>query len=250
MGTKTGVSMKSFQKYYKRVLSTASLSIAIAFSANMANAASLSVFSDRTSFNAVSGPTVTEDFTYTHHIGLKSDVLNQYTNENGVTPGDIEAGVTFSRVTPRTSEGYSLIINAGGGFNLGGWLHSYRSTGTSALNIAFDNPVYAFGFDTKAPYMGTGFDMTVNFGSEPSVSFNTSLGSGTALQFFGYVSGLSAITSVTILATGDDRNNFALDDFSFSTVSVVPLPAALPLYSAGLAVMGIVGWRRNRKVSA
>jgi fibronectin-binding autotransporter adhesin len=30
-------------------------------------------------------------------------------------------------------------------------------------------------------------------------------------------------------------------------VSAVPLPAALPLYGAGLALMGFVGWRKRRK---
>ncbi len=30
-------------------------------------------------------------------------------------------------------------------------------------------------------------------------------------------------------------------------VSVVPLPATLPLYGAGLAVLGFIGWRKNRK---
>ena len=33
-------------------------------------------------------------------------------------------------------------------------------------------------------------------------------------------------------------------------VSVVPLPAALPLYGTGLALMGLVGWRRKRKLAA
>lgn len=32
-----------------------------------------------------------------------------------------------------------------------------------------------------------------------------------------------------------------------AVVSAVPLPAGLPLYGAGLAVMGFVGWRRRRK---
>ena len=32
--------------------------------------------------------------------------------------------------------------------------------------------------------------------------------------------------------------------------SVVPLPAALPLYGTGLAIMGFVGWRRKRKAVA
>ncbi len=34
-----------------------------------------------------------------------------------------------------------------------------------------------------------------------------------------------------------------------SDVSAVPLPAALPLYGTGLAIMGFIGWRRKRKVA-
>ncbi|MEX1034494.1 MAG: VPLPA-CTERM sorting domain-containing protein [Sneathiella sp.] len=42
------------------------------------------------------------------------------------------------------------------------------------------------------------------------------------------------------------------DDFKIKsmTVSAVPLPAALPLYGAGLAVLGFVGWRKRRKAAA
>jgi hypothetical protein len=32
--------------------------------------------------------------------------------------------------------------------------------------------------------------------------------------------------------------------------SVVPLPAALPLYGTGLAIIGFIGWRRSRKATA
>lgn len=34
-----------------------------------------------------------------------------------------------------------------------------------------------------------------------------------------------------------------------STASVVPVPAALPLFGTGLAVMGFIGWRRKRKLT-
>ncbi len=33
-------------------------------------------------------------------------------------------------------------------------------------------------------------------------------------------------------------------------ISAVPLPAAFPLYGAGLAVMGFIGWRKHRKATA
>ncbi len=32
--------------------------------------------------------------------------------------------------------------------------------------------------------------------------------------------------------------------------AVVPLPAALPLFGTGLAIMGLIGWRRKRKTAA
>ncbi len=34
------------------------------------------------------------------------------------------------------------------------------------------------------------------------------------------------------------------------TASVVPLPAALPLYGTGLAIMGFIGWRRKQRNAA
>lgn len=43
------------------------------------------------------------------------------------------------------------------------------------------------------------------------------------------------------------RNSFELANVS---ISAVPLPAALPLYGAGLAVMGFVGWRKRKKSAA
>ena len=36
----------------------------------------------------------------------------------------------------------------------------------------------------------------------------------------------------------------------FGDLNVIPLPAALPLYGTGLAVMGFLGWRRKRKAAA
>ena len=43
-----------------------------------------------------------------------------------------------------------------------------------------------------------------------------------------------------------DGDLVVFDTFRFE---VVPLPAALPLYGTGLAVMGFIGWRRRRKAA-
>jgi len=45
-------------------------------------------------------------------------------------------------------------------------------------------------------------------------------------------------------------DNFKIKSVSVEpTLSVVPLPAALPLYGAGVAILGFMGWRRKRNAA-
>jgi len=77
------------------------------------------------------------------------------------------------------------------------------------------------------------------------------VGSGTSgYLFFALAPGEITTNFLTFTApTGmgkDDRNNdYAVA--AISGVSVVPLPAALPLYGTGLAVMGLLGWRKKQR---
>ena len=68
------------------------------------------------------------------------------------------------------------------------------------------------------------------------------------------------ITSIIFgIGSGTPNELGYVDDFYFNNgdksfsadfeVSAVPLPAALPLYGAGLAAMGLVGWARKRKAA-
>lgn len=62
----------------------------------------------------------------------------------------------------------------------------------------------------------------------------------------------------TLLKTGDlfgigalaNNDDFKIASVTVSKLSVVPLPAGLPLYGAGLAVLGFVGWRKKQKAAA
>ena len=66
-------------------------------------------------------------------------------------------------------------------------------------------------------------------------------------------------SNILIGATGNDVQtivNFSVVNnanigeahlFTLDNVSPVPLPAALPLYGTGLALLGFIGWRRKRK---
>ncbi|MDF2366970.1 VPLPA-CTERM sorting domain-containing protein [Sneathiella sp.] len=77
---------------------------------------------------------------------------------------------------------------------------------------------------------------------------------GDDAQLSSVSNGLGFIVA-SIMATGVfDEIRFTSDSNAFEyanlTVSAVPLPAALPLYGAGLAVLGFFGWRKRRKSAA
>jgi len=44
-------------------------------------------------------------------------------------------------------------------------------------------------------------------------------------------------------------SHFNIDNVTLVGVAPVPIPASLPLFATGLGVMGLLGWRRKRKVA-
>lgn len=54
------------------------------------------------------------------------------------------------------------------------------------------------------------------------------------------------IESFTLTAQAVTNFRVGSVDFDLVTVSAVPLPAAIPLYASGMAILGFVGWRRRR----
>ena len=47
-----------------------------------------------------------------------------------------------------------------------------------------------------------------------------------------------------------NANEYTLVSPGIGNISATPLPAALPLFAAGLGAMGLLGWRRSRKKAA
>ena len=76
------------------------------------------------------------------------------------------------------------------------------------------------------------------------------LGAGAAFGFAGFEN-LGLIKRIRITETAG-FNSFVggIDNIRFENINVVPLPAALPLFGTGLAIMGFIGWRRKRRMAA
>ena len=209
-----------------------------------ASAGLITTFSDRAAFDAAVGTTVVEDFGPDANFPITSGILNSFTNEAGILPGDIAPGVTYST---EVGTGNFFNIDAGGGFQ-GGFLDSIVfPSGERTLTVNFDTAVAAFGFDTNS-LMGSAFSLLINFSDGTSTEFSQAVGSGLGLQFFGYQSSLVDIDSLNIRGN-NTTFNFALDNFTFGggsgSVSPVPAPGALSLLGLCLAGMGVARRRQQ-----
>jgi hypothetical protein len=97
----------------------------------------------------------------------------------------------------------------------------------------------------------TGF--TITPGNQPAHYFEiTNKDDDTDIGFTinsetGFVSFTSGTISVLSFAITGLVNCTGLFVESIESASTVPLPAALPLYAAGMSVLGFLGWRRKRK---
>jgi hypothetical protein len=107
-----------------------------------------------------------------------------------------------------------------------GFRTDLTNDGTVALVVG-SNTIYATG--TSNQHSGNWYNWTAIYTA-------TAADAGQSISI--------VLSNPTIGGDQGDYDNVRLTD------NATPLPAALPLFATGLGVMGLLGWRRNRKAQA
>lgn len=123
------------------------------------------------------------------------------------------------------------------------------------LTVTFDAARTITGFGFLDFFDETGGAEKVEWAFN-GASFANSLiadGSGGINGFQSVIFEELGVLSISFRSALPANSDFALASINFETsggTGVVPVPAALPLFGTGLAVMGFIGWRRKRKATA
>ncbi len=184
----------------------------------------------------------------------------------GLTIGGLTLIASGSNANGTTADAFFDKGNAGLGVcstaqTSGGSPNSGCRSG-GGTNTSDDNVSGAQGGET----LTLAFDKSVKFDDILFRNAGHGLANGTLFingDLFNIVNGalanLALLTGTNIWNFKYDTNNTGTEFYinlaevseaPFDNVPPVPLPAALPLYGTGLAVMGFIGWRRKRKTAA
>ena len=140
---------------------------------------------------------------------------------------------------------FSNIAN-GGGTVAGVVILNNTDTAATSVTVTFNMAGFGIGEYVGAPSFNT---FTVVSGQITSALFLDFGAANTAPVVTCCSLRLSAGSSnLTGLANNPvDLAESGNTGLTFTPVSAVPLPAALPLFVTGLGVLGLLGWRRKRK---
>jgi hypothetical protein len=166
-------------------------------------------------------------------------------------PRSLPFDITWSSTNLGSTYGWTNIYSFG--FN-GSWSGNPPmiglNTSSGTMTFAFDNPVAGvLGLLnwTNSDGIVTISILDLTFSVLETLEMTTDTSNlQTPNAYYGFLRNTADISYFTL-----SNGNIGIRDLSFqaSPVSPVPLPAALPLFLAGLAGLGFIGWRKNRRAA-
>jgi hypothetical protein len=122
---------------------------------------------------------------------------------------------------------------------------NYDSLSQTITTTPGDSYTISFNLNVDDPTTKQGF--VVDFGTSELLNL---LNTGTSKLYTFDVGASGSSTALDFMGYNVPSNTF-LSEVSVTQDEVAtPVPAALPLFASGLGVMGLVGWRRKRKMGA
>jgi len=172
-----------------------------------------------------------------------------------VRTGGTDAGVFRPSSSPSSGTGFTTGVIGGqtafsNGPDFSQTLTEQLQIGTYTLTVAVGDrddtafPNHAIRLLAGSTLITQAFNAPVANDGWLDISASVTINAGNTL-----IGSLLAIQLINNGGIQINWDNVRLDGPGTS-VGVVPLPAALPLFGTGLAVMGFVGWRRKRKTVA
>jgi hypothetical protein len=171
----------------------------------------------------------------------------------------VVAAAAAMAMLPMSAQAVTLIS---GTLDISGTVNGANSVYTPAGQVDFNSPglvIAATGdFDT---FVNPGDPVTLYdfaFASAPVAIYSVGGFTFTAVNFTDYDNvspnlGFTAYGTLSGNGFADTRGIMYFTtqasqiNVSFSSTTVTPLPAALPMFASGLGVLGIAGWRKRKK---
>ena len=195
-----------------------------------AQAAVVSTFTDRTAWEAaVSSTIITVDFETPD--ASSSGFIN-------ITPSLTTAeGATFS--VPTGSELFVVSPTLFPALSSQALFSEQNSGGVQSLDISLA-PSLAFGLDLFSFQETAQFDILLSSGDTSSSTISPNL------SFFGLIAD-TAFNTINLSASLSASDSMRIDNFSFASPNLIPIPAAVWLF--GTAMIGLIGFGKRRKAA-
>lgn len=176
-----------------------------------------------------------------------------YTFEPGNGPGNAD----LNRPLWNFEWSVNTNVDGGGGASLADYsyllsIDTDPSVGTSYVTLDPVNVLYSDNsIGTNSTANGAGEEATTAPEYAALIDENNVAQNSWAINWFvpGFDPNASGLYNFMLEAFDKDGSSLAKTEMNVQ-ISAVPLPAAFPLYGAGLAALGFMAWRRKNKVKA